>query len=337
MIKFIVLLAATAMGASVAAAQGALEGTNYSQSAETIKALIRDHHYDPSELEKESYQAIEAAFIELGQNATTDDKFIDGFNALWRDGPFSHVNLSKAQGTADELADYLDNLRIGGGGATLAWEGRTAILTVNTMMGLDTIEEIDAAYQEIASRGADNLIIDLRENGGGAFAVRPLVGHLIGAPYDAGVFVSRRWNAENEQPPSRDTITEIKPWEGWSIRAFWKDAQSDLFVRVQFAPAQPQFVGPVAVLTSARTASAAELAADALRGSGRATLIGEPTAGEMLSQKPYDVPGGFHLFLPIADYFSSASGRIEGAGIEPDIAVDAGNAMASARQTLAKK
>src|SRR5210317_1678517 len=83
----------------------------------------------------------------------------------------------------------------------------------------------------------------------------------------------------------------------------------------------------VYILTSKRTASAAELATDALRGANRATIVGENTAGEILSQKIYDIPGGFHLSLPIADYYSAVNGRIEGVGIRPDIETDAANAL----------
>jgi hypothetical protein len=36
---------------------------------------------------------------------------------------------------------------------------------------------------------AERLIIDLRRNGGGAFAVVPLIAHLIDDPIDAGLFV----------------------------------------------------------------------------------------------------------------------------------------------------
>jgi C-terminal processing protease CtpA/Prc len=198
------------------------------------------------------------------------------------------------------------------------------------MMGLDTIEEIDAAYDEIAARGAGKLIIDLRENGGGAFAVLPLVSHLIAEPYDAGAFVARRWNAAHQKPPSRADVVNVAPWTGWSIKAFWADVQHAALVRVQFAPAAPRFSGPVYVLTSTKTASAAELAADALQGAKRALIVGEKTAGEMLSQTMYDVPGGFQLSLPIADYYSLASGRIEGDGVEPDIAVAADEALAAA-------
>ena len=86
------------------------------------------------------------------------------------------------------------------------------------------------------------------------------------------------------------------------------------------------------MLTSSTTASAAELAADILQGSGRATLIGETTAGEMLSQKMFDVPGGFLLSLPIADYYSATNGRIEGVGVKPDIESGADAALEIALQ-----
>ena len=93
---------------------------------------------------------------------------------------------------------------------------------------------------------------------------------------------------------------------------------------------EPVYTGPVYVLISKRTASAAELATDALRGSGRALVIGENTAGEMLSQKIFDLPGGFHLSLPVEDYYSISNGRIEGSGIKPAIGTDAADALNTA-------
>ena len=47
----------------------------------------------------------------------------------------------------------------------------------------------------------------------------------------------------------------------------------------------------------------------------------------MLSQKIYDVPGGFHLSLPIADYYSVVNGRLEGAGVNPDVETAAADAL----------
>ena len=305
----------------------ASSATNYVEVVAAINKTMRAYHYDPAELDTPEYQQIEAAVTALAETATSDEALISGFREIWKKGPFSHVTLGVAQQSADDLADYLDTMRIGGGGAQLAWRGDVAVLTVNTMMGLDTIEEIDAAYAEIAQRGASGLVIDLRENGGGAFAVRPLVSHLLTRPFDAGGFVSQPWNAAHRRELDVADLEAVDPWEGWSIKAFWADVQINAVTRIRFSPVEPHFDGPVYVLTSKRTASAAELATDALTGSNRAIIVGENTAGEMLSQKIYDIPGGFHLSLPIADYYSALNGRIEGVGIKPDIETDAANAL----------
>lgn len=301
--------------------------TDYLKVVAAINETMRAYHFNPAELDTFEYQRVEAAISALGEIATSDEEFMEGFREIWTDGPFSHVTIKSAQQSADDLADYLDTIRIGGGGAILAWQGDVAILTVNTMMGLDTIEEIDAAYAEIAERETSGLVIDLRENGGGAFAVLPLVSHLLTEPFDAGVFVSQPWNAVHDREPNRADLVAVDAWEGWSIKTFWADVQTNPVTRISFSPAAPVFEGPVYVLTSKYTASAAELATDALRTADRAIIIGENTAGEMLSQKIYDVPGGFHLSLPIADYFSVVNGRIEGVGIKPDIETDAAQAL----------
>ena len=301
--------------------------TGYPAVAAAINETMRTYHYDPAELDTPGYKAVEAAVAALAETTTSDEAFIEGFREIWKNGPFSHVEFRTAQQSADDLAAYLDTLRIGGGGAVLTWQDNVAILTVNTMMGLDTIEEIDAAYAAIAEKDADALIIDLRENVGGAFAMRPLVAHLLSEPVDAGSFVSQRWNAEHHRSPNSVDLKAVEPWEGWSIRAFWADVQNETLIRLSFTPVEPIFSGPVSVLTSERTASAAEIVTDALKSSGRAVIIGENTAGQMLSQKIYDVPGGFHLSLPIADYYSVRNGRIEGVGIKPDIETDAADAL----------
>ena len=324
-----IALAATA-AAFTAVAQD--QQTDYTAVATAISETMRVHHYDPAELELPGYKEIEAAVAAAAASATSEEAFVEGFRAAWHDGPISHVELRPAQQSADEIAAYLDGLRIGGGGAALTWLDDVAILTVNTMMGLDTIEEIDAAYDAIAEKGASALVIDLRKNGGGAFAVRPLAAHLFAKPFDAGGFVSQRWNRDHDRGPTLQELRSVEPWEGWSIRAFWADVQEQALVRLTIQPAEPHYAGPVFVLTSSTTASAAELAADILQGSGRATLIGETTAGEMLSQKMFDVPGGFLLSLPIADYYSATNGRIEGVGVKPDIESHADAALEIALQ-----
>lgn len=328
MVKFLTVVAITVSTIALAHAEDPeIRKTDYTAVATSINEMMRAYHYDPAELDTLDYKQVEAKVAKLAETATSDETFIEGFREIWKNGPFSHVELSTAQQSADDLAAYLDTLRIGGGGAVLAWQDKTAILTVNTMMGLDTIEEIDAAYVAIAERDTDILVIDLRENVGGAFAIRPLVAHLLSETVDAGSFVSQRWNANHRRAPYPAELKTVEPWQGWSIRAFWTDVQDEALTRISFTPVEPVFAGPVYVLTSERTASAAELAIDVLQSSGRAVVIGENTAGQMLSQKIFDVQGGFHLSLPIADYYSVKNGRIEGTGVKPDIETDAADAL----------
>jgi C-terminal processing protease CtpA/Prc len=54
----------------------------------------------------------------------------------------------------------------------------------------------------------------------------------------------------------------------------------------------------------------------------------------MLSQSMFDVGDGFIVSLPVADYYSMANGRIEGAGVTVDIAVESAQALNVARQLV---
>ena len=306
--------------------------TSFRETAEAINKTIRAHHYHPAALNSDAYRQIESDVIALGEKATSADDFLSGFRAIWRKGPFSHVGLQKAQEPAAERIARLDTLIAGPDAVTLAWHESVAILTVNTMSGADTIKAIDAAYGEIAARKATKLIVDLRRNDGGAFAVVPLVGHVIDKPIDAGVFVIGSWYAGHDRPPGPADFPSAKPWRGYSVKEFQADVLTRPMTSYRIDPMQPLFKGPVFVLTSARSISAAEIAADALKSSGRAQIVGEKTPGIVLSSKVFDVPGGFHLRVPIADYYSITGGRLEGAGVTPDVSVQADQALEVALQ-----
>ena len=300
---------------------------DFRASAKLINDTIRANHYHPAELNSDAYRQIEKDVIALGDKVESADEFLAGFNAIWRKGPFSHVGLRKAEEPAADRYVRLDTQLAGNDAVTLAWKGTAAILTVNTMSGGDTIKAINAAYEEIATRKAEKLVIDLRRNDGGAFAVVPLVGHLISKPVDAGVFVVRSWYDDHQKPPGPGDFPSAKPWRGYSVKAFQADVLTRPLTSYRIDPLQPLFQGPVLVLTSGRSISAAEIAADALKVTGRARIVGEKTPGVLLSSKLFDIPGGFHLRVPIADYYSIKNGRIEGVGVTPDISVNADQAL----------
>jgi carboxyl-terminal processing protease len=292
-----------------------------------IEHLLQANIYDPKALLNPAYQDIQNKIRDLSTQVNSESEFIDGFNQLWKNGPFSHVNLVKSSQNAVQMALYFDYMNVGGKGVELTFKQGTAVLTVNTMMGQDTIKQIEHAYQQIAEQKSTNLIIDLRNNQGGAFAVVPLVGHILSEGLDSGIFLSHSYAQSQNTLPSVADISKISPWQGWSITSFWQDAEVNPITRIRFESLAPNYSGMVYVLVSHKTASAAEMAAEAMQASGRAMLVGEQTAGVMLSQKPYDLSNGWILFLPFADYIARHSGRIEGKGLQPDVAIQAEQAL----------
>src|SRR5918994_4759169 len=130
------------------------QADNFRHAAEAINTTIRANHYRRTELDGAAYRQIEDDVIALGERATSAEQFIESFNALWRKGPFSHVSLRKGQESAAQRYARFDTEMAGPQAVNLAWQGNVAILTVNTMSGADTIEAIDGAYEQIASRKA---------------------------------------------------------------------------------------------------------------------------------------------------------------------------------------
>lgn len=304
------------------------KATSPIETEREISVLLRQHLFDPSLLQSEAAHQHLLKQQQLAAQSKDLADFVGKFNQLWRDGPWSHVQLSPRQIPAAQMANFVDNMNVGPDAVQLRWTGKIPVLTVNTMMGKDTIQHIHQAYVQLQQAGAQQLIIDLRHNKGGAFAVKPLVEHLLNQPVEGGIFVSRRWYEQQPQntPDTKDIIATA-PWHQWDMQAFWQALVTQPLVRIRFMPEQPVFAGQVWLLTSHKTASAAEMAVAALQQVDRVTVIGEQTAGEMLSQTMFDLAGDLQLSLPIATYIANQRGPIEGHGLVPDISVPANQAL----------
>jgi carboxyl-terminal processing protease len=79
---------------------------------------------------------------------------------------------------------------------------------------------------------------------------------------------------------------------------------------------------PVALLTDAGTAGAAEIFAAALEGNGRATLIGGGTTGRAARQRLVKLPDGSGLWISHIRYLTPAGNPLHEKGLEPDVEVD---------------
>lgn len=296
-----------------------------------ISSLLQQHLFNPHLLTLPATRQHLQQQQQLAAQSADLNAFVQGFNQLWRSGPWSHVQLAPRRIPAAQMAQFVDNMEIGPDAVQLNWQGTVPVLAVNTMMGKDTISRISQAFEQLQQQGARQLIIDVRRNKGGAFAVKPLVQHLLSQPVEAGVFVTRQWYQQYpDQTPDLATIAAATPWQQLDLQSFWQALVTQPLVRIRFTPEQPVFAGQVWLLTSHKTASAAEMAVAALQHAGRVTVIGEQTAGEMLSQAMFDVAGDLQLSLPIAGYIADQYGPIEGIGLKPDITVPAQQALQQA-------
>lgn len=86
-------------------------------------------------------------------------------------------------------------------------------------------------------------------------------------------------------------------------------------------PQQNPFTGRVILLTDHGTGSTSEVFAAGMQETGRATVIGETTAGAVLPSVFEKLPTGYLFQYAISDYRSPKNILIEGRGVIPDIEV----------------
>ncbi len=187
---------------------------------------------------------------------------------------------------------------------------------------------VHRAFVRIDSAAPHTLILDVRRNPGGDVSSMSPAAHLLRDSTHAGVFLGRKWYREHRGPPTPAQRAAFPVLSNEST------GRSVIFgVREHGAlagivpPLAPRFDGTVYLLTDRGTGSASEPLAHLLKTTGRATLIGENTAGAMLSAPPHAVGDGWMLVYPEADYYTADGKRLEGPGVAPHVATPSARAM----------
>lgn len=166
--------------------------------------------------------------------------------------------------------------------------------------GPDSQAAIDHALAFL--RGGDAIVIDLRTNGGGSpDAVRRLASYFVPAGAKLVTFHMR-----DEKPTVSSADAEVA---GGRITGV-----------------------PVYVLTSDRSASAAEEFVSHVKGFGFGTLVGETTAGAAYRNDTVPIPGGFVLSVSVGRPELPDGSDWEVKGIAPKLAVAQELALDRAQQ-----
>ena len=148
-------------------------------------------------------------------------------------------------------------------------------------------ESVRSEVKRLSEEGAEGIVLDMRDNGGGLFDEAVDV---------ASVFIEDGEIVSYESRTEEDVVYQ---------------AEGDAFEDI-----------PLVVLVNGGTASASEIVTGALQDRGRAIVVGTTTYGKGSVQRLVPLLDGSALKLTTAAYFTPGGGSIDGAGIEPDVEVD---------------
>ncbi len=161
---------------------------------------------------------------------------------------------------------------------------RVGYIRVSAFNG-NTPGAVREALQSSVAGGAEALVLDLRNNGGGFF------------------------------PAAVDVARMLLP-KGVIVYIADSDGVRDIF-DAPGSPAVPPST-PLAVLVNKGTASAAEVLSGALRDNGRARLFGEQTFGKGIIQTTVELSDGSAVNVTLAKYQTPSGADINKIGISPD-------------------
>jgi carboxyl-terminal processing protease len=190
---------------------------------------------------------------------------------------------------------------------TLEWLDKdTAKLTVFTFDAGYSRDNVENLMKQAHS--AKNLVLDLRDNGGGqVLNLEHLLGLLMNPEQPIGTFITSKmfdeFTLDNHGSP-----TDLEGMALWSSRK----------VRPMASDQEP-YQGHIAVLINQWSGSASEICAAALKEIADAKIIGTKSAGAVLVSVIVPVGNGFMLQYPLMDYVTIRGRRLEGNGVTPDI------------------
>jgi carboxyl-terminal processing protease len=196
---------------------------------------------------------------------------------------------------------------------TLTWVGDDiAVLRINSFSRGYDRQAINTMMTEAAK--AKGVIVDLRNNGGGAVSnLAHLMGLFIDSNEPVGTFVNRQMMRAYLEEKKVET-GDVKEIAAWGQNKY----------RPQL-PSVPRFEGKVAVLINRGSASASEIFSAAMRDTRGAFIVGQNSRGAVLASTYGQLAGGFELQYPVSDYVTISGQRLEGDPVVPTLPVEAGS------------
>lgn len=287
---------------------------DYKKIFSEIFALTENNIYNQSFLKSKDWRKFKKRMLKLSSKINDDLELQIAFFALARDFPFSHYYLYKSQPKNENKSDNPNFANIN------EINSKTCVLKVKSFSG--SKEQMDSLINIIDNKKYQNLIIDLRNNpGGNHLSAFPLAEYIIDKPIIAGVFPNKNWYKEFDRTPNQEDYSKFTEFTGGTMKEWFEKANQNYGAYFKVIPSQKHFNGKVYVLTNKRTGSTCEPLVYALKYYDYAVIIGERTAGAMLSSNEFNLENGITLRIPLNDYITYSGKRIDKNGIEPNIEI----------------
>ena len=194
------------------------------------------------------------------------------------------------------------------------------------MIGVEVANEISSAVEKLGA--IDSLIIDLRGNTGGGIGALRVMSLLTPDRIPVGFALDRRRVTANLEsvkhsfhrfsriPTTTKTLWRLALQFGPAMMA-----KKPIVLQTEGLGEKP-FHGKVVLLVNRHTASAAEMIVAFARENELATIVGEKTAGRLLSATSVKVGHGFRLAMPTGAYYTWNGSVLEGTPMAPDELID---------------
>ena len=293
---------------------------DYKKTFNEIFTLTENNIYNQSFLKSKDWRKFKKRMLKLSSGINDDLELQIAFSAFARDFPFSHYYLYKSQPESDNKSgnpNFADISEV---------NSETCVLKVKSFSG--SKRQMDSLINIIDNKKYQNLIIDLRNNpGGNHLSAFPLAEYIIDKPIIAGVFPNKNWYKEFDRTPNQEDYSKFTEFSGGTMDNWFEIAIKNYGTYFKIIPSKKHFNGKVFVLTNNKTASTCEPFVYGLKLHNYATIIGEHTAGAMLSSNEFNLENGITLRIPLNDYITYSGERIDKSGIEPNIKVEPKKAL----------
>lgn len=313
--------------------------TDYNERTKKVLELAEKNIYNPALLKTEEWSKFESYIASDKLEKLDAEAYVEAFNKKSNALSFSHFYMDYTGKYATEEYKAIRAKRKKQNKKPFELkeiDKNTVVLTIRKFVS-------DAALmipivEELKEKKHANLIIDLRNNGGGSLDAAVVIGRYLTAnPMDAGAYLTRQWYNKNTGLPTKEQIQKFPYMTKMTLEGFREIQKEDAFRMVLPGHNNPTFSGNLYVLTNRFSGSACEPFVDVLKNQMGATVVGEATAGAMLSAVWFDVEKDLSIFIPINDYVTAEGKRLDRVGVKPNIEVDPENALEETLKIIGSK